>query len=248
VSPQTLGSIAGGAQGANGQVRLSYSTGAPTVLLSAAAAAFTDQFGNAIPMGINTSFNMTVADVLTNLLDLADQGSDPGSLAGTSVLWSKSGQLKYFSTDGTKYNTGHFVSSSDSDELVNSTVFANICGGGATVEAGIKYRVHAELTVVQGPNVAADDFRLGFTGTITEVRMKAVFQQDNTSSFVATTTTNNGLLPSHAYGAGTTYVATLHGIIKPSSTGTLSIQAAMSAAGDTFTVLALSDFHLEPVN
>jgi hypothetical protein len=107
--------------------------------------------------------------------------------------------------------------------------------------------VHAELTAVQGPNAAANNYRLGFTGTIAQVRMKMVSSQDATNAFLVTTTSNNGLLATHAWGAAGTYTATLHGIIIVTSTGTLSIQAAMSAAADTFTVLALSDFHLEPV-
>lgn len=40
-----------GGNGASGQARVTYSTGAPGVLLSIAMAAFTDQFGNSIPAG-----------------------------------------------------------------------------------------------------------------------------------------------------------------------------------------------------
>jgi len=49
----TVAATSGG-DGAAGQVRLTYSTGAPTVLFSVALTAFTDQFGTAIPAGVTT--------------------------------------------------------------------------------------------------------------------------------------------------------------------------------------------------
>lgn len=180
-----------------------------------------------------------------------DDQSALTALTGAAVLNADANGFPQFkgdssSGDTTTYKLGHFTSFSTTDEPVTLTTFSTVCGGGAVVAPG-KYRVHAELTVVQGPNIASNHYRLGFTGTISQVRVKAVQQQDNTSSFVATTTSNNGLLAAHAYGAGTTYVVTIHATIVTTSSGTLSIQAAMDAAGDTFTVLALSDFHLERI-
>jgi hypothetical protein len=237
----------------NGQVRLTYSTGAPTILLSAAASAGTDQFGTAYPAGMLLATPAAWGSPVSSNIDaagsvnLGDQAADLAATTGASRLYSLAGHEKYASPDGTKYTNGHFTSFSTTDEPVNSLVYATVCGGGMSVAAGRKYRVHAELTVVQGPNVAANNFRLGFTGTISQVRTKIVSGQDATNMFLATTTGNNATLATHAWGAGSTYTLTLHAIISVTSTGTLSIQAQMSAAADTFTVLALSDFHVEPI-
>ncbi len=172
----------------------------------------------------------------------------PARPANGISFYSASGMPKVrTSGDGTNYALGHFTTFRTTDQLINSLVYADICGGNISVSANGIYRVHAELTVVQGPNIAANNFRLGFTGTISQVRVKLVNQQDNAANFVATGSGNNTTLATHAYGAGGTYSATLHGIIVPTSTGTLSVQAQMSAAADTFTVLALSDFHVEQI-
>jgi hypothetical protein len=68
------------------------------------------------------------------------------------------------------------------------------------------------------------------------------------SVFTTDTTSNNGLLSTGAaFGAGATWIGEIDGIIVTTSTGTLSIQAAEGTSGDSFTVSALSFFHLEPI-
>jgi hypothetical protein len=166
------------------------------------------------------------------------------------VLWvNSSGYLQYRSAnsgDTINYEGGHSTLRRSTDQLINSLVYADICGGNWGVGAG-GYRVHAELTVLQGPNAAANNFRLGFTGTITSVRTKLIEVQDGTNSFLATGSGNNTTLATHGFAAASTYSATLHGTIVTSSSGILSWQAQMSAAADTFTILALSDAHIEPI-
>lgn len=49
---------ANGAAGAKGQVRLTYSSGAPTILLSVASASGTDQFGTSYPAGMELNANL----------------------------------------------------------------------------------------------------------------------------------------------------------------------------------------------
>ena len=183
--------------------------------------------------------------------DLQLGDTSPARPAGGVSFHSATGMPKArTSADGVDYALGHFTTFRTTDQLINSLVFADTCGGNISVSANGTYRVHAELTVVQGPNAAANDFRLGFTGTISQVRIKAKFCQlsaTGESEFISATTSNNGLLATPAFAATASYSVTLHGVIVPTSTGTLSIQAAMSAAADTFTVLALSDFHVEQI-
>lgn len=151
--------------------------------------------------------------------------------------------------DTTTYKIGHRDFWSTTDQQLTSTAFATVCGS-AAVGAGA-YRVRAVLQVLQGATSAKNDFRLGFTGTISQVRMKASFTGSGgvaNSTFVQTTTTNNGLLQAPAFAALAQYVAEFEGIIITTSSGTLSIQAAEDTAGDPFTVQALSVFELSPAN
>lgn len=173
-------------------------------------------------------------------------GPNAGDVDRPILTWLPSRtHLSEIDTQNQEFLTGHATLFSTTDQPITLTTFSTVCG---SIAAGIgTYRVRASMTCQQGPNVAANDYRLGFTGTISQVRVRAEFMQDNTSVFVARTTSNNGLLASHAYGATTVYEVEINGIIVTTSTGTLSIQAAMDAAGDTFTVLALSFFHVEPV-
>lgn len=69
-SPGGAGGGGGGtgssAAGANGMVKLSYTTGvAPTVLFSVATTGFTDQFGTAIPTGLNMTGNAAISGTLS---------------------------------------------------------------------------------------------------------------------------------------------------------------------------------------
>jgi hypothetical protein len=151
--------------------------------------------------------------------------------------------------DGNTYALGHFTAFSTTDQPISNLTFSTVCGSAGLAPG--KYRVRAVLMCQQGPNAVADDFRLGFTGTISQVRMNASFNSTTAGGqlvFTSTTTSNNGLLASAAFAAAAIYKAEFDGIIVATSTGTLSVQAAMSGAGDTFTVLALSFFHLERID
>lgn len=53
-----------GAAGRNGQVKLTYSTGVPDVLMSASASAITDQYGTSIPAGVQIKGSFATGDML----------------------------------------------------------------------------------------------------------------------------------------------------------------------------------------
>ena len=178
----------------------------------------------------------------------------PAAVSGSAIVASDAAGFPVArpdsaSSDTTVYNIGHATRFATTDQLVNSVVFATVCGTAPTIGAGT-YRVRAVLMCQQGPNVAPNDYRLGFTGTVSQVRTDASFNSTTAGGqlvFTSTTTSNNGLLASAAFGANAIYKAEFDAIIVATSSGQLSIQAAMDAAGDTFTVLALSFFHLEPL-
>lgn len=182
-------------------------------------------------------------------------GAAPAAVSGAALLFTDAaGFLRTLpdsaSSDTTSYNIGHTTRFSTTDQLVNSVTFVNTCGTAPTVGSGT-YRVRAVLMCQQGPNVVPNDYRLGFTGTISQVRMDASFNSTTAGGqlvFTDTTTSNNGLLATPSFGANAIYKAWFDGVIVTTSSGTLAIQAANDATGDTFTVLALSFFHLEPIN
>lgn len=185
------------------------------------------------------------------LLSFAQGAADPttANIVGPSLTWlPNTHYISQVDKSAAAYVLGHNTSYNTSDQLINSTSFSAVCSSGITVLSGSAYRVRAVLTCQQGPNAANNDYRLGFTGTISQVRMKAEFAQQGGTVGLATTTSNNGLLASSAFAPSTIYEANFDGIIVTTSTGTLSLQAAMDAATDTFTVLALSFFHVEPVS
>lgn len=78
--------FAGGA-GHGGYARLTYSTGAPAILLSVASASGTDQFGTTFPIGVNTSLDITTSGTLR----LGNQGSTPSAISGVTRLFSDVG-------------------------------------------------------------------------------------------------------------------------------------------------------------
>lgn len=85
-TPADPENFAGGA-GHGGYARLTYTTGAPAILLSIASASGTDQFGTAYPIGVNTALDITT----TGTLKLGNQGGTPSSASGVARLFSDVG-------------------------------------------------------------------------------------------------------------------------------------------------------------
>jgi hypothetical protein len=143
VSPATGGATAVGGNGANGQVRVTYTTGAPAVLLSAVAAGFTDPFGTAIAANINTSFSATMNNLLINVLRLANQASAPAATSGETILYSTSGGnaaminpsgLKQSISGGGQTGGGTTVTAAALTSIASATINANDAVVGAVYE------------------------------------------------------------------------------------------------------------------
>jgi hypothetical protein len=188
-------------------------------------------------------------DLLTEILKFTDSAADWTNTPNGAWPYSLAGHLKYLSTDGNNYETGHVTTYATTDQTISSTTYASTCNGPVPVGIGA-YRVRAVLSCQQITAAVADNFRLGFTGTISQVRMVGNFVENlaGGSDNYSSTTTNNGAFSSPTYAVNTLYTATFDGIIVTTSTGSLSIQAAESVSPDTFKVLALSFFHLEPIS
>jgi hypothetical protein len=193
--------------------------------------------------------------LLINVLRLANQSSAPAATAGEVVKYADSTGFPVFKADSATgdtdiYHLGHFTSFDTNDQLINSASFATVCGGGASVGAK-KYRVRAVLTWQQGATTQAQQIRLGFTGTISQVRATATHTQLSTAAgqsvFGISVTGNNNVLTMPAYVNAAIVKTEIDAIIVTTSTGTLSIQCAAPTPANTFTVLALSFFHVEPI-
>jgi hypothetical protein len=196
-------------------------------------------------MGINTSFNATIANVLTNLLDLADQGSDPGSLATTSVLWSKAGQLKYVSTDGNKYATGRITIATTAALTITLVAFTTLGTPSLTTNVGIgayKFRFHvmyvgngtgvtaSPLFRVRSPTFSSGSVQLVGTanGPLVSVRF------DNVNGFGSSMSA-----PALTAGDSTTrYNVVIEGSAVFTAAGGLDVQASIGVAGNAQFVIA----------
>jgi hypothetical protein len=189
-----------------------------------------------------------VQAVLQHSGSMSTAVQDLNAITGTDG----SGYLRTISAnsgDTNKWLAGHLGPFNTTDQLINSLTFANICNSLLPVGVG-RYRYRARLTCVQGPNAVSNGYRVAFTGTIAQTRNKMPFLNvsNPASPVIAFNASLNTLMASPAYPAATTYVADVEGTITTTSTGNLSLQAACQAnAANTFTVLAASDWDLEPI-
>ena len=144
----------GGSQAApSGQVKLTYSTGAPAILLSAAAAAGTDKFGTAYPAGTVIAPPVAIPD-----------SSAPAALAGSVRLYGAGGHLKYVSGgtgDTTAYTTGRTTSVLASAQLFNSAT-QTLVGTIQFPVAASTYRLHGMFEI--DPTVSAGTANFQLTG------------------------------------------------------------------------------------
>lgn len=122
-----------GGSGANGQVVISYTTGA-TLIGSWSGSAFTDSYGNVIPIGFY----------------LPNQSAPAAGSAG-AVLYGANGHLKYVaSQDGAAYNTGEQRVSVGSGQTISSTSPTAVTGLTATVNSGVTYEFELWILVAAG--------------------------------------------------------------------------------------------------
>ena len=231
------GSSSGTAPGAAGQVRVTYSTGAPGILLSVASAAGTDQFGTSYPAGTS----------LAGVLTLANE-SAPSTPSGGATLYAGSGHAKYVGSDGNAYNTGGLHLFTTGTQSIVSTTPAPITGLSCQVGVGT-YRVTGVIVLTQGTTAVSQD--MGFSGPSTSL----VSISNNWLVAVGFATTANmrrlsslatGVSP--AFTASTTYEWHFDGIITFTASGPFEAVAAESATGDTYTILAGSYMDIWPVS
>ena len=238
------GTINGGAGGVSVQSGTSAATFAQATLQ--VLESLTDiAHGPRVTLGSNSS--------VAALLGWAQGSANPVAPDRPSLTWPPGVPhlVEIDNDDGNAYSLQHLYSESSTDEPISLTTFSFVCGGSVPVSGTAgqpgRYRIRATLTCQQGPNAVADNYRIGFTGTISQVRARARFVSTTAGGqpvFTAFTTSNNGLLASQAVGANVVYFVDIDAFITVTSNGQIGIQAAMSGAGDTFTVLALSTFEL----
>lgn len=209
-----------GGNGAAGQVRVTYNIGSagPGVMFSVAAAAGTDQFGNAYPQGV-----------------FIENNTAPATPVGGPALYGNSGYLAYTSTDTLKYNTGKHRVKFGGGQSVTSSSPVGVSGSVITLADG-SYGYEAWCwftanTATYGAYIyAAGSAALsGFTGLINYTWNSGAIAYDQPTFGV-----NTGLFTG-TLATGRAYLAYLKGYFTVSTAGTFELGAA-TTGGNGFTI------------
>jgi len=214
--------------GANGQVVVSYVTAANrALLLSIAAVAGSDAFGNAYGPGL----------VLYN-------GAQPAALAGAAELYAAGGQLKYVSADTNAYATGRLtmVCPGQTIPAATATPITNL-----SCPVGIgtyKFQAH----IVFNGNVAA---RIGNNITAPTTSTAVVsylwFNAGGAAAFSQATSTALGTGVLGPTMTAADQVLKVEGLATFTAAGTFTLNADTSIAADNLVIIAGSTLEVFPV-
>jgi len=210
-----------GGNGASGQVRLTYSTGAPFLLFSLAAVAGTDQFGTSYPAGMSGYV-------------LANQSEASATPTAGPAVYGYGGQLKYVGTDGNAYNTGRISTNNPSTQVINSETQAPVSGLSIPVAAS-SYRFRAIIPFTASSVNSAYITMGGPTPSYFHATIMYLGANQSKIAFQETIGTNTGL-GSAALVNGDNYVAIIEGIATFSAAGNLIVDAAASANATSYTI------------
>lgn len=230
-----------GANGAVGMARLTYSTGSPTILLSAAESSGVDQFGTSYPAGLLVPTPVTwgfpvTSSLLTNGSIELGGIATPSASAGTSVLYgATSGDVETVSgSDGGIYGPMPAWKIFNGAQTISSTTGNDILGTSSPVSAR-KYHFFAFFLYSGGQAGATANFSLDVSAGATSPWFFANFgngatfsegAQSNSVSFVDSPTLTTG-----------TWTAIMSGSFVSSGAGTFALHCEMSAGGNSVTIL-----------
>ena len=180
--------------------------------------------------------------------------SAPASVAGASIAYSATGQLKYVSSDTNAYNTGRLSLIANSTTLINNTTPINITGLQFTNVAATTYRVDAIIRLTAAASGTVQPFAVRVNGSATVSSMLLQFTQWNaegTPTAVLGITTALNTDPTHIIGTlGNSNVATfvIGGFVTFSGAGSFGFTArgTLAAGDETATVQTGSFADLMP--
>jgi hypothetical protein len=231
------GGSTNGANGAVGQIRLTYTVSGSLGLVAtlASASGIDPNTGDPYPgpgLGLQTS------------------GTPAGQTAYATAFASGNNNLDFVSgSDGNAYDTGRLSLTLISTQLITSTSNTPITGLSAPVGAS-SYRVSGWIEALQGSVASAQV--LGFTGPATTTPTRWFYwlvQQGNAQTI--SSISNSGLattITTPAYGAGDTFLMTFEGTFTFSAPGTLTVVAAEGTATQNFSVINGTFIDIMPIS
>lgn len=223
---QGSGNISGGAYGAAGQVRITYTGSAPVLAATAAGVSGTDQYANAVPVGL-----------MGTQVTLPNSGSAPAAVAGQAIQYASAGQAKYVAPDGVAYNTGRIMLvSSATPQVINSTSATTITGCSVTpVQAGA-YELRAFVQYSGNQAAGLAEFQVGVGAGAPSKSFLGALWGSGTSPGGTGSSSNLGPITSPVLTVGT-WECIMEGYARLTATGGFSLQAFCSVATDTWQVL-----------
>jgi hypothetical protein len=245
-----------GGAGHAGQVRITYSTGAPTILLSIASASGTDQFGTAYPAGLKLTTGTSEFGGAI-LLDPVGSPAAPGS--GVNVFSNTSGILSTRGTDGNVYLTGRRTINFTGTQTVSSATFVTVTDGTNNFSASVAaapYKFRARLIYkpsgttgtpifgVTGPALSSGGwvFTLQYNGIGGTDPNGGFARYDNASPMASSfSSVSNATLTTALFCS-----VDIEGTVVFSASGTIAVKAETNS-GSNFVIQQGSFFELEPL-
>jgi hypothetical protein len=168
-------------------------------------------------------------------------GTAAAPAVGKAVLQSDtSGFLRWqtgLAGDNNIYELGEaHLFSTATPQVISSTSYVTVTGLSCTVGIGT-YRLDAELICTNGAAISQADIRSGGTCAWTGRLNAVTLGSASTVIGVSSANAAGGVMGSGVYSNGITYVMRIRGKLTVSTAGTLTLDAALHAAGQTVTVV-----------
>lgn len=175
--------------------------------------------------------------VVGGRLEVEGNAAFPSNIPGASMGTSSFGSLQYIgSGDGLKFNVGHNETSAAGSQLINSTTATLITG--STFNVGVStYQIKYTVFYKGSQAAGAPIFSIGGTAVTSFVRSKNVFTTGGAgATFSVGINTAIVTMTGPTLLNGTIQLFEFDAWITFSSSGTFTLQAAESIAGDAFTI------------
>lgn len=200
--------------------------------------------------GVNSYILSTGTDghpTFSREIEISNIGAAPSAPATGIKIYALGGKAYIIGLDGNNESVGELrLVGTTVAQLINSTSFTPVAGLSCTLEAGFTYEIEGKI-LLEGVAAAAGNPEFQFNGTvgIGTMHITGLFYPE-TGATISINGANAGALAASMIGQILSITATqvfkFEGIVTPNATGTFHLDAACSAAVDTFDVFGTKSY------